>query len=65
MTIEVKILRIQAWTHILPRKRKHQLFLYGFCYQDYLGIVYKKPFLTPLLELVGKVLYLDTELIKR
>ncbi|KAG5606097.1 hypothetical protein H5410_027589 [Solanum commersonii] len=65
MTIEKKLMRIQAWTPnfrpeeetpivpiwvLLPRLPWHCL---------------KKEFITPLLESVGKVLYLDTASIKR
>ncbi|KAG5595247.1 hypothetical protein H5410_036479 [Solanum commersonii] len=65
MTIEGKLMRIQAWT---PKFRPEEetpivpiwLLLPGLPWH-----CFKKEFITPLLESVGKVLYLDTASIKR
>ena len=65
MTIEGKFMRIQAWTPFFKPEEETPIvpvwiLLYGLPWH-----CYKKPFLTPLLESVGKVLYLDIASIKR
>lgn len=61
MTIEGKLMRIEAWTLFSLLKKKLLWILLPGLPQN----LFKKTFLILLLKSVGKVLYLDTISIKR
>ncbi|KAG5585252.1 hypothetical protein H5410_045686 [Solanum commersonii] len=65
MTIEGKLMRIQAWTPNFRPKEETPIIPIWVLLPGLPWHYFKKEFITPLLESVGKVLYLDTTSIKR
>ncbi|KAG5606085.1 hypothetical protein H5410_027577 [Solanum commersonii] len=65
MTIEGKLMRIQAWTPIFRPEEETPIVPIWVLLPGLPWHCFKKEFITPLLESVGKVLYLDTISIKR
>lgn len=60
-----KLITIQAWTLFFKHEEETLIVPVGILLPGLLWHYYKKPFLTPLLESFGEVLYLDTSSIKR
>uniref|UniRef100_M1DND0 Ta11-like non-LTR retroelement protein n=1 Tax=Solanum tuberosum TaxID=4113 RepID=M1DND0_SOLTU len=65
MTIEGKLMRIQAWNPNFRPEEETPIVPIWVLLQGLPWHCFKEEFITPLLELVGKVLYLDTTSIKR
>uniref|UniRef100_M1DDB9 Glycosyltransferase PglE n=2 Tax=Solanum tuberosum TaxID=4113 RepID=M1DDB9_SOLTU len=65
MTIEGKLMRIQAWTHNFRPEEETPIVPIWVLLPGLPWHCFKKEFITPLLESVSKVLYLDTTSIKR
>ncbi|KAH0768928.1 hypothetical protein KY290_012909 [Solanum tuberosum] len=65
MTIEGKLMRIQAWTPTFRPEEETPIVPIWVLLPGLPWHCFKKEFITPLLESVGKVLYLDTASIKR
>ncbi|KAG5599271.1 hypothetical protein H5410_030641 [Solanum commersonii] len=65
MTIEGKLMRIQAWTPNFRPEEETPIVPIWVLLPGLPWHCFKKEFITPLLESVGKVLYLDTTSIKR
>ncbi|KAH0737774.1 hypothetical protein KY290_036479 [Solanum tuberosum] len=65
MTIEGKLMRIQAWTPNFKPEEETPIVPIWVLLPGLPWHCFKKEFITPLLESVGKVLYLDTASIKR
>ncbi|KAG5580322.1 hypothetical protein H5410_050949 [Solanum commersonii] len=64
MTIEGKLMRIQAWTPNFRPEEETPIVPIWVLLPGLPWHCFKKEFITPLLESVGKVLYLDTASIK-
>ncbi|KAH0768842.1 hypothetical protein KY290_012823 [Solanum tuberosum] len=65
MTIEGKLMRIQAWTPNFKPEEETPIVPIWVLLPGLPWHCFKKEFITPLLESVGKVLYLDTASINR
>ncbi|KAH0684401.1 hypothetical protein KY285_021903 [Solanum tuberosum] len=65
MTIEGKLMRIQAWSPNFRPEEETPIVPIWVLLPGLPWHCFKKEFITPLLESVGKVLYLDTASIKR
>ncbi|KAK4716303.1 hypothetical protein R3W88_014641 [Solanum pinnatisectum] len=65
MTIEGKLMRIQAWTPNFRPEEETPIVPIWVLLPGLPWHCFKKEFITPLLDSVGKVLYLDTASIKR
>ncbi|KAH0736216.1 hypothetical protein KY290_011893 [Solanum tuberosum] len=65
MTIEGKLMRIQAWSPNFRPEEETPIVPIWVLLPGLPWHCFKKEFVTPLLESVGKVLYLDTASIKR
>lgn len=65
MTIKGKLMRIQAWTPNFKPEEETPIVPIWVLFPGLQWHCSKKEFITPLLEFVGKVLYLDTASIKR
>ncbi|KAH0736057.1 hypothetical protein KY285_011764 [Solanum tuberosum] len=65
MTIEGKLMRIQTWTPNFRPEEETPIAPIWVLLPGLPWHCFKKEFITPLLESVGKVLYLDTASIKR
>uniref|UniRef100_M1D8N9 Ta11-like non-LTR retroelement protein n=1 Tax=Solanum tuberosum TaxID=4113 RepID=M1D8N9_SOLTU len=65
MTIEGKLMRIQAWSPNFRPEEETPIVPIWVLLPGLPWHCFKKEFITPLLESVGKVLYLDTTSIKR
>ena len=64
MTILGKLMRIQAWKPFFTPEEEKTIVPVWILLQGLFWHYYKKPFIIPLSEYVGKVLYLDTTSIK-
>ena len=64
MTIEGKFMRIQAWTLFFILEEETPTVPIWIMLPSLPLLFYKKPFLTPLLESVGKILCLDNASVK-
>ena len=65
MTIEGKLMRIQAWKPFVKHDEETSIVTVWILLPILPWYYYNKPFLTPWMGSVGKVLYLDTASIKR
>lgn len=65
MIIEGKLMRIQSWTSLFTTKEEKPIVPTLMLLSGLPRHYFKKPFLPPLLESIGKVLYLGTTSIKR
>ncbi|KAG5585834.1 hypothetical protein H5410_046268 [Solanum commersonii] len=65
MTIEGKLMRIRTWTPNLRPEKETPIVPIWVLLPGLPWHCFKKEVITPLLEYVGKVLYLDTASIKR
>lgn len=65
MNIEGKDTRLQKWTLFFTLEEETPIGLVWVLLPDLPWNCFKKPFLTPLLKYVGKILYLDTTSLTR